>query len=135
MNQIELKEILEKHKKWLNDEEGGERADLSSANLEGAYLEGADLGYANLEGADLRGANLSGADLDFSCLPLWCGSLSAHFDDRQIIQIVYHAVKAGLNSPNVSNDVKTELSKLSDLSNKFHRVEECGMIEPKQERY
>ena len=43
------------------------------------------------------------------------------------------AVKAGLNSPNVSNDVKTELSKLSDLSNKFHRVDECGMIEPKQE--
>ena len=113
-------------------------ADLSNANLRGADLSGADLSGADLRGADLSGADLSnanlrGANLDFSCLPLWCGSLSAHFDDRQIIQIIYHAVKAGLNSPNVSNDVKTELSKLSDLSNKFHRVDECGMIEPKQE--
>ena len=118
MTKEELALILDKHKKWLNDDPDGERA----------YLSDADLRRVNLRGADLSGANL-----DFSCLPLWCGSLSAHFDDRQIIQIIYHAVKAGLNSPNVSNDVKTELSKLSDLSNKFHRVDECGMIEPKQE--
>ena len=131
MNQIELKEILEKHKKWLNDEEGGERADLRGANLSGANLSVSNLRGADLSRANLSGADLRGADLDFSCLPLWCGSLSAYFDDRQIIQIVYHAVKAGLHSPNVSNDVKTELLKLSDLSNKFHRVEECGMIEPK----
>jgi len=158
MTKEELALILDKHKKWLNDDPDGKRANLRSADLRGADLSGAnlrsadlrradlsgadlrgaDLRRADLSGADLRGAdlsdaNLSGADLDFSCLPLWCGSLSAHFDDRQIIQIIYHAVKAGLNSPNVSNDVKTELSKLSDLSNKFHRVYECGMIEPKQE--
>ena len=138
MTKEELALILDKHKKWLNDDPDGERADLRGANLcyanlRGANRRGANLRGANLSGADLRGADLSGANIDFSCLPLWCGSLSAHFDDRQIIQIIYHAVKAGLNSPNVSNDVKTELSKLSDLSNKFHRVDECGMIEPKQE--
>ena len=143
MTKEELALILDKHKKWLNDDPDGERAYLSDAdlrrvNLRGADLSDADMRGANMRGADMRGANLRGADLsganlDFSCLPLWCGSLSAHFDDRQIIQIIYHAVKAGLNSPNVSNDVKTELSKLSDLSNKFHRVDECGMIEPKQE--
>lgn len=36
MTQSELNEILEKHRKWLNDEEGGERANLSGANLSGA---------------------------------------------------------------------------------------------------
>ena len=63
-----LNEILEKHLKWLNAENGGERADLSGANLSGADLRGADLRGANLSGvnlsvADLRGANLSGVSL------------------------------------------------------------------------
>lgn len=101
----------------------------SCADLRRADLRGANLECADLRGADLRGANLRCADLDFSCLPLWCGSLSAHFDDNQIIQIVYHAVKAGLNSKNVSEEVKVELSKVIGLANRFHRAEECGRIE------
>ncbi len=69
----ELQNILEKHKKWLNNEDGGERAglcgadlrnaDLRNANLRGADLRGADLRYANLRYADLINANLTGADL------------------------------------------------------------------------
>ncbi|MBJ2182205.1 pentapeptide repeat-containing protein, partial [Pseudomonas veronii] len=47
----ELAELLGKHKSWLLDEEGGERANLSGAYLSGAYLSG-----ANLRGAYLRGA-------------------------------------------------------------------------------
>ena len=139
MSPEQLKEILDNHKMWLAGKEGGKRANLIDANLEGADLRGADLRGADLSGADLRGADLSGAnlsgadlrgaDLDFSCLPLWCGSLSAHFDDNQIIQIVYHAVKAGLNSKNVSKEVKVELSKVIGLANRFHRAEECGRIE------
>ncbi|MBE6069663.1 MAG: pentapeptide repeat-containing protein [Clostridium lundense] len=54
----ELKEILKLHRKWLMDEEGGERADLSYA-----YLSGADLSCANLSDAILRGANLKFANL------------------------------------------------------------------------
>ena len=50
----ELQEIIEKHGRWLREEEGGERADLS----------GADLARANLSRADLIGANLAGARLD-----------------------------------------------------------------------
>ena len=106
------------HKKWLNNDPDGERADLSYA----------DLSYANL-----RRADLSYADLDFSCLPLWCGSLSAHFDDRQIIQFLYHTVKAGLSSSNVSADVKRELSKMVELANRFHRASSCGVILPYKE--
>lgn len=51
MEKEELQEILEKHLKWLNNQDGGERA-----NLQGADLRGADLRGAYLQGADLRGA-------------------------------------------------------------------------------
>ena len=65
---MDLKQILELHKKWLNNEAGGKRADLSGANLRGTDLSGADLRGADLRDADLRGADLSraylrGADL------------------------------------------------------------------------
>ena len=63
MDNEKLKEILERHRKWLNDEDGGERADLYGANLRGANLREANLREANLYGADLYGANLRGANL------------------------------------------------------------------------
>jgi hypothetical protein len=158
ITQEELEVFLRKHKLWLDDEEGGERAnlcgadlrdadlcganlrganlcdaDLCGANLRGANLCDADLCGANLRGAnlcdaDLCGANLCDADLDYSCLPLWCGSLKANYDDRQLAQIAYHLVKAGRNSVNASAETKEELSKLIDFANKFHRVKECGKI-------
>ena len=59
----ELKEVLEKHRKWLTDEEGGECANLSGANLSWADLSGANLSGADLSRADLSEANLSRADL------------------------------------------------------------------------
>ena len=59
MKEKELKEILEKHRKWLSNEEGGERANLSGVNLSRAYLRGADL-----RGANLSDANLSGVKYD-----------------------------------------------------------------------
>ena len=152
MNKKELDCVISKHKEWINGD-GGEYASLSYADLRGASLRyanlshadlsGADLSdadlrdanlkYANLRdadltGADLTGANLRYADLDYSCLPLWCGSLEAHFDDRQLVQIAYHLIKAGLQSKNASEETKKELSKLIDFANKFHRVDECGEI-------
>ena len=81
----------------------------------------------------MRYTNLSGANLDYSCLPLWCGSFNANFDDRQLIQIAYHLVRAGLNSNNASDETKKELSTLIDFANKFHRVEECGRIKKTSE--
>lgn len=86
MDEKTLKEILEKHKKWLKGEEGGECADLShrilrladlvDVNLKDAILcntnlSNADLFDANLRGADLSGADLSGADLRYARL---CGA-------------------------------------------------------------
>ena len=60
---MDLKQILELHKKWLNNEDGGKRADLSGADLRRADLRDADLRDADLSGADLSGADLSGAYL------------------------------------------------------------------------
>ena len=57
MEQLQLKEILEQHKLWI-DGKGGK-----CANLEYANLRGADLTGANLRGADLTGADLSCASL------------------------------------------------------------------------
>ena len=152
MDKKELDCVISKHKEWINGD-GGEYASLSYADLRGAslrytdlshaYLRGANLSHADLSGADLsdadlrdanlkyanlRDAHLRGADLDYSCLPLWCGSLEAHFDDRQLVQIAYHLIKAGLQSKNASEETKNQLSKLIDFANKFHRVDECGEI-------
>ena len=65
---MDLKQILELHKKWLNNEAGGKRAELRGANLcradlRRAELRGADLCEAYLRGADLCEAYLRGADL------------------------------------------------------------------------
>lgn len=73
MNANDLKTILEKHKMWMNDEDGGEMADLNGADLNGADLSWADLSWADLSGADLSGAglrwaNLSRADLSWANL-------------------------------------------------------------------
>ncbi|HFL0276659.1 TPA: pentapeptide repeat-containing protein [Listeria monocytogenes] len=69
MKKEELDIILENHWKWLRDE-GGERADLTGAdlrhtNLTNAVLSGADLRHANLTNADLSGADLRHANLNW----------------------------------------------------------------------
>ena len=58
-----LKEILDKHSKWMNGEDGGECANFCGVDLHGADLSYADLSYAELHGADLSGANLFDAKL------------------------------------------------------------------------
>lgn len=125
----ELQIILEKHKRWINGEDGGERANLRESDLSGAYLSGAYLRRANLSGADLRRANMIKSDLDFSCLPLWCGGLDIDIDDRQAKQIAYHLVRNVLYSKNTSKEAKEAVKHLVDFANGFHRVEECGKIE------
>lgn len=59
MTPEKLKKILDAHSLWLAGE-GGERADLSMADLRRA-----NLGWADLREANLSGANLSRADLRY----------------------------------------------------------------------
>ena len=60
MNEIELKDIVIKHKMWLEGRDGGVRANLTRANLRRANLTGANLTSANLTGVNLTDANLTG---------------------------------------------------------------------------
>lgn len=64
MGKEELKKILDNHKKWILNEDGGERLDLRGADLRGASLCGADLRYANLCDANLCGADIYGAKFE-----------------------------------------------------------------------
>ena len=143
MEQKQLKNILELHQKWLNEEPGGERADLWGADLRGANLwraglrgadlRGANLREANLRGADLRGANLRGADLrganlDYSCWPLWCGSLGVRVCKRIAAQLAYHFCRLDCDDP----EVIAAQNALIPLANQFHRADECGKLEPKE---
>ena len=150
MNQKELDEILELHRKWLNgDLEGVEanlrgadlqEADLRGANLQEADLREADLREANLQGANLRGANLQEADLreadllgadlreadiDYSCWPIWCGSLDVRVDKRIAVQLAYHFCRLDCDDP----EYLAMREALKDFANQFHRVDECGKIE------
>lgn len=123
MEQEKLSGILQAHKKWLdsNREEGAR-----------ANLRGADLRDTDLRGADLTGADLHYADMDYAVLPLWCGGLHMHVDDRIGIQLLYHAVANILFSKNTSVWLKKAVSLKTILRvvNKFHRVDECGKVEP-----
>ncbi len=114
---VSLSTILELHKKWLNDEQGGVRAnlrgaDLNYASLREADLRDADLSYANLREANLRGADLrdaslreanlsyaslreadlSYANIDFSQLNLSCKGLNFKIDEQIAKQLAYHLI-------------------------------------------
>ena len=108
-------------------------ADLSNANLRGANLSNADLRGADLRGADLRGANLRGADLrgadlDYSCYPLWCGSLHFKADKRLACQLAYHLCSMQCDD---ADYIKMRNSILG-FANQFHRVDECGELKERE---
>ena len=103
-------------------------ADLRSADLSDANLSDADLRGADLRGADLRGANLRGADLDYSCYPLWCGSLHLKADKRLACQLAYHLCSMQCDD---ADYIKMRNSILG-FANQFHRVDECGELEERE---
>lgn len=138
MTQNELDKILTAHKKWLNNEDEGRRADfrgadLRHANLRGACLRDADFRGANLLAANLRAANLTGADIrgadiDFSCWPLWCGSLNVKVNRRIFCQLAYHLCRVIVDD----DDCKEAQLMLGRLANEFHRAAECGWVPEKE---
>ena len=103
-------------------------ADLMDANLMDTDLMDTDLREADLRGANLRGANLNGADLDYSCYPLWCGSLHIKADKRLACQLAYHLCSIQCDD---ADYIKMRNSIL-DFANQFHRVNECGKLEERE---
>lgn len=98
---------------------------LINTDLSGADFRGADLRGVDLRGANLKGANLNGADLDYSCYPLWCGSLHLKADKRLACQLAYHLCSLQCDD---ADYIKMRNSIL-DFANQFHRVDECGKLE------
>ena len=71
IKQEELTVVLDKHRLWLDDQEVGERANLTGANLTGANLTDANLTDANLTGAILTGANGNMREIKSLFLETW----------------------------------------------------------------
>lgn len=82
-----------------------------------------------VQNAVKRGADLRGADLDFSCWPLWCGSLNVKIDKRIFCQLLYHTLRAGQSVDDPEVKRLFEIPKIVNLANQFHRADECGKIE------
>ena len=78
--------------------------------------------------ADLRDANLRGANLDYSCWPLWCGSLFPIIDKRIACQLLYHAMMAMQWCDD--SEVKEFLANKQAiaLANQCHWADDCGKI-------
>ena len=103
-------------------------ANLSYAYLSNANLTGTVLSGAVLISAELSDADLSGAYLDFSCLPLWCGSLNMKIDKKIFCQLLYHVIRAGKSVKDEEVAAFLSDEKALALANKFHRIEECGKL-------
>ena len=103
-------------------------ANLWKANLWEADLREAVLRGANLWEADLREADLREADLDYSCWPLWCGSLDVRVCKRIAAQLAYHFCRLDCDDP----EVIAAQNAIIPLANQFHRADECGKLEPKE---
>ena len=107
-------------------------ADMQGVNLQGANMQRADLQNADMRGADMRGTNMKGADLkganlDYSAWSLWCGSFDVKCDIRLASQLAYHFCSLDCED----KEVVAAPNALITLANKFHRVEECGVLKPK----
>ena len=99
-------------------------AETISAAVQNAVKSGADLRRADLRGADLRGANV-----DFSCWPLWCGSLNVKINKLIFCQLLYHTLRAGQSVDEQEIKRLFDIPGVVNLANRFHRVDECGKIE------
>ena len=104
----------------------GEMDRLLDFNLRGADLCEADLCVADLSKADLRAADLRGANIDYACWPLWRGSLGVKVDVRIARQLAYHLCALDCDDPEY---IKAR-NALLPFANQFHRVQECGILEP-----
>ena len=148
MTAEKLNGILAAHKLWL-DGTGGERADLSRANLSeadlsranlsradlseavlsranlsGAHLSEAGLSGANLSGADLSGANLSWADLSWAKgLLSTVNYLDAHFERTPDGYIAYKTFNATYRSPDTWT---IENGAVIEENVNFDRCTSCG---------
>lgn len=78
----------------------------------------------NIQGADLRGANMVGADFDFSCWPLWAGSMDVTVDMRLVYQLLAHVAVLKCDDP----EFTTIRELILPYAVKCHRAVELGLL-------
>ena len=105
MDANELKSVLEKHKKWLNNEDGGKRA----------YL---------------RGADLRGADIDYACWPLWCSSKGVKVDAKIARQLAAHFCVLDCDD----QEYQAAREAILEFAQKSHRAADLGLVEGDTEK-
>lgn len=103
MTQEKLKEILDKHSKWLNAEDGGERADLVGTDLNNTdlrylNLSSSDLSFSDISFTTLRYVNLSNSDLSNSDLS-FSDLLGADLRGADLTNAVYKDTILNLQCP------------------------------------
>ena len=91
-------------------------------------MSGTDLRGADLTGADFTGADLSGATIDYSCWPLWYGSLDIKVDKQIFCQLLYHVIRAGKSVDD--EEVRKIINNPENIAmaNKFHHACKYGKI-------
>ncbi|HUM42167.1 MAG TPA: pentapeptide repeat-containing protein [Fervidobacterium sp.] len=114
ISEQELKNILDKHDKFLKGLEGGEKADLNSANLRFANLSFANLSFADLRSADLRSANLRFANLNSADLR----SANLNSADLSFANLSFANLNsANLNSANLNSaDLRSANLRFANLN-------------------
>ena len=89
-SKLDLVTIFDLHAKYLRNELGGVRANLTEANLTRANLTGANLRWANLTEANLSGADLTGANLR------WANLSGANLSGVNLRWVKYYDVVLGV---------------------------------------
>lgn len=77
---------------------------------------------------DLNDADLRSANLDYSCYPLWYGSLHLKANKRLACQLAYHLCSMQCDD---ADYVKMRNSILG-FANQFHRVDKCGELKERE---
>ena len=102
MDRNELPRIIEAHRRWVNGNDGEERADL-------------------------QGADLQRAGLDYSCLPLWCGGSRFKADMRLVRQILAHVCT--IEIADADDCMKAAIAAVLPEAKKSHRAEGLGLLD------
>ena len=110
MNATELKNVLDLHAMWLNDNTTGERADLRCADLSGA----------DLSWADLRDANI-----DYSSWGLSCKTKDVKVDRCIAAQLAAHFCVLTCDD----HDYQAARSAILEFARTSHRAADLGLLE------
>ena len=114
MNQKELQKILDLHKKWINGDTEGQKADLRCADLSNADLSNADLRCADLSNADLSGTQGVLDAIDY---------ISENFERTDDGYIVYKTFGSNYKSP---GRWRLEKGEVITESCNYDRTCDCG---------